>query len=229
MKKVLTICLLCIFATTILFACENTTKKDTDRKISSNSEFKPSNNNCFEDFVGNPDLLLTAELVGQFIDFEGEIPLVEKVSEQIIKDPNFATVNCKWKINRKRHIVRLQQISKIKLYKSKNAVDRFYDKYHTRTDAEKNELKEQYNKDVVEKVEDENAGEVANKIIDLDFEYIKIDTIGDAAVWEHKVNSLLVLVGDYQFTVNVNLNKGNDYDLEKAILIAKAVIKKACE
>jgi len=43
------------------------------------------------------------------------------------------------------------------------------------------------------------------------------------------VNSLLVLVGDYQFTVNVDLNKGNDYDLEKAILIAKAVIKKACE
>ena len=60
------------------------------------------------------------------------------------------------------------------------------------------------------------------------FKYLEIEGIGDAAVWEYEVNDLIVLVGDYQFTVHVDLNKGNDYDLEKAEFIAKAIIEKAC-
>ena len=229
MKKVVAICLICIFTSNLLFACDNSTKKDNEKISSSKLNAKLNNDNCFEGFIGKPELLLTIELIGKFVDFEGEIPSVEKVSEQIIKNPNFATANCKWKINRKRRIVRLQHISKIELYKSSNAKDHFYDKYHTRTDADKKELKEQYNNEVVDKVDDENISEVANKIIDLNYEYLKIDNVGDAAVWEHKVNNLLVLVGNYQFTVNVNLTKGDNKDLEKAILIAKAIIDKACK
>ena len=64
--------------------------------------------------------------------------------------------------------------------------------------------------------------------IGLDFSYLNVEGIGDAAVWENKANSLKVLVGDYQFSVTVELNKGNDHDLEKAKLIAKAIIEKAC-
>ena len=62
----------------------------------------------------------------------------------------------------------------------------------------------------------------------MDYEYLRIDEIGDAAVWEHKVNDLKVLLGDYQFTLNVDLNEGNEYDLEIASLIANAIIEKAC-
>ena len=67
-----------------------------------------------------------------------------------------------------------------------------------------------------------------SEAIGFNFAYLPVEDIGDAAVWEYKVNDLKVLVGDYQFTVNVDLNKGNDYDLEKAKLIAKAIIQKAC-
>jgi len=63
----------------------------------------------------------------------------------------------------------------------------------------------------------------------MDFEYTRVADIGDAAVWEHKVNDLKVLLGDYQFTLNVDLNDGKENNLEKAKLIAEAIIEKACK
>ncbi len=81
----------------------------------------------------------------------------------------------------------------------------------------------------VKKKTDKSTADLLSESTGFDFQYINIDDIGDAAVWEYKINDLKVLVGDYQFTVNVDLNKGNDYDLEKAKLIAKAIVEKACE
>jgi len=231
MKNLISFCLLLFFSSTVLLSCGNSANNNKDKTIAK-KEVPNSKNNCFEQYVGKPELLLTAELVGEFVDFEGQTPFVEKVEIPFKKSTSVAdenaTVNCKWKVDRKRRIVRLQQIKKIKLYKSNTAVERFYDKYHTRTGSEKAAQKETYNKEVVDKIDDGNVKEVSDKIINLDYEYLKINQVGDAAVWEHKVNNLLVLLGDYQFTVNVNLTKGNENDLEKAIAIAKAIIKKAC-
>jgi len=229
MKKVIINSLILIFSSTLLLACGEKDTNDSNVEVTDSTTNVVGGNNCFEDFVGQPEKLLTAELVGEFVDFEGQTPSVEKVEMpfKTVADEN-ATVNCKWKVDRKRRIVRLQQIKKIKLYKSKTAVERFYDKYHTSSSTESAEKKELYDNEVIDKAEDENAKEIGTKIVDLDFEYLKVDNVGDAAVWEHKVNNLLVLVGDYQFTVNVQLTKGNDFDLEKAILIAKAIIVKAC-
>jgi len=229
MKKAFNIAILLSFMTTLIISCGNSSGKNNSTS-ENNSELMSTaitSENCLEKYHGKPEELLTAELVSQFVDFEGETPSVEKVSEQIIRDPDFAQVNCKWKIDRKRRIVRLKQISKIKLYKSKTPVDRFNDKYHTRTEKEKAELKEIYDKEVTEKVNNKDSEKVSTTI-GMDFEYIKVDNIGDAAVWEHKVNDLKVLLGEYQFTVNVDLNQGNEYDLEKAKLIANAIIDKAC-
>lgn len=221
----------------LILSCGNSSNKsskDSTSEIASKGKAElTSNNNCLEKYHGKPEDLLTKELVGKIIDFEGAGVDVAKVSEQIIKDKDFAQVNCKWKINRKRHIVRLKQISKIELYESKTPVDRFYDKYDTRTPEERVKLKKLYdslvlNSDKVKQKTDKSTTEMVSESIGFDFKYLNIGGIGDAAVWEYKVNDLKVLVGDFQFTVNVDLNKGNDYDLEKAKLIAKAIIAKAC-
>ena len=207
MKKAFNIAILLSFISTLIISCGNSSGKNNSTS-ENNSELMSTaitSENCLEKYHGKPEELLTAELVSQFIDFEGETPSVEKVSEQIIRDPDFAQVNCKWKIDRKRRIVRLKQISKIKLYKSKTPVERFYSKYHTRTEEEKVELKEIYKKEVTDKVDNKDSEKVSTAI-GMDFEYIKVNGIGDAAVWEHKVNDLKVLLGDYQFTVNVGFN-----------------------
>ena len=191
------------------------------------------NSNCLDQYYGKPEELLTKDLVSKYVDFEGADVDITKVSDKIIKDKDFAQVNCKWRINRQRHIVRLKQIFKIELYESKTPIERFYDKYHTQTPEEQEVLKKQYDSLVlksesVKNKTDKSISEMVSDAIGFDFQYLIIDGIGDAAVWEHKVNDLKVLVGDYQFTVNVDLNEGNDYDLEKAKLIAEAIIEKAC-
>lgn len=229
MKKAFNIVILLSFITTLIISCGNSSGKDNTTS-ENNSELMSTaiiSENCLEKYYGKPEELLTVDLVGKFIDFKGAEAKAEKVSEQIIRDADFAQVNCKWKIDRKRHIVRLKQISKVKLYKSKTFVDRFYDKYHTRSENEKEELKEIYDKEVTEKVDHKDSEKVSTGV-GMDFEYLKVEGIGDAAVWEHKVNDLKVLLGEYQFTVNVALNQGNEYDLEKATLIANAIIEKAC-
>jgi hypothetical protein len=66
--------------------------------------------NCLEEYHGNPEELLSVDLVGKFVDFKGAVAKAEKVSEQIIKDPDFAQVNCKWRIDGQRYIVRLSKI-----------------------------------------------------------------------------------------------------------------------
>lgn len=217
MKKAFYIIFLLGLSSTLVLSCGNQTGNNTGNNKS----------NCLEKYHGNPEELLSVDLVGKFVDFEGAIAEAEKVSEQIIKDPDFAQVNCQWKIGRQRYIVRLKQISKIELYESATPVERFHAKYHTRTEEEIKALQELYDKEVTEKADIEGSEKVS-AAIGLDYAYLKIDELGDAAVWEHKVNDLKVLLGDYQFTLNVDLNKGNEYDLEIAILIANAIIEKAC-
>ena len=116
---------------------------------------------------------------------------------------------------------------------NKTPVDQFYFSYHTRSETEKSEIKKIYDTEVKKEINDKTADKIS-EAIGFDFEYDNVDGLGDAAVWQRWVtksfveNSLIVLVGEYQFTVYVVLNKGNDYDLEKAILIASAIIDKAC-
>jgi len=184
-------------------------------------------NNCLERYHGSPEELLGVDLVGKFVDYKGADAKAEKVSDQIIKDIDFAQVNCKWRIDGQRYIVRLKQISKIELYDSSTPVERFYAKYHTRTEEEIKELQEIYDKEVAEKANSEDSEKIS-AAIGMDFEYLRVSDLGDAAVWEHKVKDLIVLLGDYQFKLNVDLNKGNAYDLEIARLIANAIIEKAC-
>ncbi len=195
--------------------------------LSSGNNTGNKEKNCLETYHGNPEELLSVDLLGKFVDYKGTIAKAEKVSEQIIKDPDFAQVNCKWRIDGQRYIVRLKQISKIELYESPTPVERFYSKYHTRTEEEMKALQELYDKEVTEKVNIEDSEKISTAI-GMDYDYLRIDEIGDAAVWEHKVNDLKVLLGDYQFTLNVDLNEGNEYDLKIASLIANAIIEKAC-
>lgn len=192
-----------------------------------------SSENCLENYYGKPEELLTKELVGNYVDFEGAEVKVKDLKD-IIKDKDYAQVNCEWKIGRQRRIIRLSKIFKIKLYKSKTPVDRFYAKYHTLSQEEQVALKKQYdslvlNSDEVKQKTDNSTAQLVSESIGFNFEYLPIDGIGDAAVWEHKVNDLIVLVGEYQFTVNVDLEKGNNFDLEKAKIIAQAIIDKACK
>ena len=187
-----------------------------------------------EQYYGKPEELLSKDLVSKYVDFEGADVEIAKVSSQIIRDPDYAQVNCKWKIDRQRRIIRLNHISKIELYKSKTPVERFYDKYHTRTPEEQDELKKVYdslvlNNSEVKNKTDQSSAATLSESIGFNFQYLNVDDIGDAAVWDYKANDLIVLVGEYQFSLNVDLNKGNDYDLEKARLLAKAIIEKACE
>ena len=119
--------------------------------------FEKNGYNCLEAYYGKPEELLSVDLVGKFVDYKGASAEAEKVSEQIIRDKDMAQVNCKWRIDGQRHIVRLSQIFQIELYKSKTAVERFYSKYHTRTEEEIEALKEVYDKEVTEKVNSENS------------------------------------------------------------------------
>ena len=41
-------------------------------------------------------------LLGEYVDFEGADVEVAKVSEQIIRDLDYAQVNCKWKIGKQK-------------------------------------------------------------------------------------------------------------------------------
>ena len=225
---------------------------------SENKTIVNTTGSCMEPYYGKPEELLTKELVGKFVDFENaEVEVatlaskldfravfsseksdteVEKEEEpiQTEHEKEIAMVFCEWKIERQRHKISLGSINKITLYKSKTPVDRFYDKYHSRSPEEQAEMKKLYDSLVVNNVEvknktDQSSADRLSESIGFDFQYLNIDDIGDAAVWEYKINDLKVLVGEYQFTVNVDLNKGNDCDLEKAKLLAKAIIEKACE
>ena len=99
MKKALNYLTLFGFIILIIIACGNSSDKTSANLKSENpSKEKPriaSSNNCLEKFHGKPEELLTKDLVGNFIDFEGADVNVAKVSEQIIRDIDFAQVNCK--------------------------------------------------------------------------------------------------------------------------------------
>ena len=242
MKKALNYFTLFGFIIFIILACGNSSEKTSDNlkpeKPLEEKTNKASSDNCLEQYHGKPEELLTKDLVGKFVDFEGaEVSGPKDYSESFLKpspvDKDFAQTHCKWKIERQRHIVRLGGISKIKLYKSKTPVDRFHSKYHTKTPEEQAALKKLYdslvlNSEPVKSKTDKSNAIMLSEAIGFNFAYLPVENIGDAAVWEYKINDLKVLVGEYQFTVNVDLNKGNDYDLEKAKLIAKAIIEKAC-
>jgi hypothetical protein len=199
-------------------------KASSDSSLEEKSTLK-SSGNCLDKYYGNPEELLTQDLIGVFVDFEGAEVEVAKVSEQIMKG-DMAQVNCKWKTEGKSRTIRLKQIKKIRLY-DKTPVDQFHFQYHTRTKEEQAELTKALDKEVEKKTTDEKAEKITDAI-GMDFAYIKVDGLGHAAVWEPKNNDLKVLVGEYQFTLNVDLEKENDFDLEKAKLIAQAIIDKAC-
>jgi len=232
----------CLFF--LILACGNSSDKTSGNLNSENPSVEKSNkassNNCLKKFYGKPENLLTEEMVAKYVDFQGAeveymtLAIAFKKPELSKGDLSSAFVSFKWKINRQRHKVSLGSIDKIKLYKSKTPVDRFYAKYHTKTPEEQEELKKLYdslvlNSDQVKSKTDKSNAVMLSEAIGFNFAYLPVEDIGDAAVWEYKVNDLKVLVGDYQFTVNVDLNKGNDFDLEKAKLIAKAIIEKACK
>lgn len=179
---------------------------------------------CFEPYYGLPGDLLTFDLLDPLVDFEGEDPSFSTVP---MSNKDYATTNCKWYINKKRRIIRLQSIRKVELL-GKTAVERFYEKYHTKTKSELEETKSTYKSEVEDKSDVDNAN-VIGDAMDFNFEYLEVNKLGDAAVWEHKVNDLIVLVGEYQFTVNVKLGGDNALNLEKAELIAHAIIDKACK
>ena len=262
MKKILKIIIVFGSIYLLLFAYGfRSDNSSLDQNLIVKSKGKPIENitgSCMEPYCGKPEELLTKELVSKFVDFEnaevevatlaskldfraafssGKSDTEAKKEEEPIQsehEKEIAMVFCEWKIERQRHKISLGSINKITLYKSKTPVDRFYDKYHTRTPEEQAALKKLYdslvvNNPKVKKKTDRSTAELLSESTGFDFQYINIDDIGDAAVWEYKINDLKVLVGDYQFTVNVDLNKGNDYDLEKAKLIAKAIIEKACD
>lgn len=224
MKNVIILLLIAITSTSFSFKSANEKSRLLQNKKHIELLY---GQNCLEQYYNKPEELLTLELVSKYVDFEGAEVKIAKVSEQIIRDKDFATVNCEWRINKIRHKIQLSGIFKMKLY-DKTPVERFFQKYHTRTEEETNELTATYKTEVEEKAKDENAAIVSNAM-DFDFEYIKVEGIGDAAVWEHKVNALKVLVGAYQFTLSVDLKKSSEDNLEKAKLIAKDIIIRACK
>ena len=211
----------------LTFACsENSDKVETEKELvnSSSEQSNPSGGgDCIAQFHGKPGDLLTIDIVSKYVSYEGIEP---ETSIPPISVEDYATVNFKWKIGRTRHVVRLQKILKMKLY-NMTPVERFYSKYHTKSEDEIAETQEIYDTEVKDKVNNETA-DVLSDAIGVSFEYVKIEGLGDAAVWEHKVNNLIVLVGEYQFTVNVDLEKDNAYDLEIAKKLAQAIIDKAC-
>lgn len=243
-KKSKKITLLSGFVFFLILACGNGSDKTSDNlkpeKPLEEKTNKASSNDCLEQFYGKPENLLTKEMVAKYVDFQGAeveymtLAIAFKKEELSKGYLSSAFVSFKWEINRQRHKVSLGSIDKIKLYKSKTPVDRFYAKYHTKTPEEQAALKKLYdslvlNSEPVKSKTDKSNAIMLSEAIGFNFAYLPVDDIGDAAVWEYKVNDLKVLVGEYQFTVNVDLNKGNDYDLEKAKLIAKAIIEKACK
>ncbi len=218
-------------------SCGKSADKSTDQ-ASSTSLLKEktdskSSDNCLEPFYGKPENIFSKEMVAKYVDFQGSeveySTLAEALKQEELSKGYLKTafVQAEWKINKQRHIVKLGSITKVNLYKSKTLVDRFYAKYHTRTPEEQVELTKALGKEVEMKTTDENA-KIVTDGIGMDFKYVRVDALGDAAVWEYEVNDLKVLVGNYQFTVHVELNQGNDFDLEKAKLIAQAVIDKVC-
>lgn len=217
-------------------------KNLTDKTLAAHQhdELKTTTNvNCLEPFYGKPENILTKEMVAKYVDFQGAEVESQTLAEALNQTElskgyiDIASIQFKWKINRQRSNVSLGKIKKIGLYKSKTPVERFYAKYHNRSPEEQAELKKLYDslvlnsKELKQKTDNSNA-KLLSEAVGFDYAYLNIEGIGDAAVWEHKINDLIVLVGDYQFTVNVDLNIGNDHDLEKAKLIAKAIIEKAC-
>ena len=211
--------------------------KSSDKASSASSlkekSTSKSSANCLEPYYAKPENIFSKEMVAEYVDFQGSeveyLTLAEKLNQPELSKGylSMASIEAKWEINRERHIVSLGSIKKVNLYKSKTLVDRFYSKYHTRTPEEQAALTKALDKEVEKKTTDENA-KIVTDGIGMDFKYVRVDALGDAAVWEYEVNDLKVLVGNYQFTVHVELNQGNDFDLEKAKLIAQAIIDKAC-
>ena len=243
MKKALNYLTQSGFIVFMILACGNSSNETSDNlKLENSSKEKQnitSSSNCLEPFYGKPENILTKEMVAKYVDFQGAEVESRTLAEALNKTElpkgyiDIASIQFKWKIDRERSEVMLTSIQKIKLYKSKTPVERFYAKYHTPTPEEQAEKKKAYdslvlNSEEVKQKTDEKNAKMLSEAIGFNFSYLNIDGIGDAAVWEHKVNGLLVLVGDYQFTVAVDLNKGDDLNLEKAKLIAQAIIEKAC-
>ncbi|NOQ92368.1 MAG: hypothetical protein GQ552_06600, partial [Flavobacteriaceae bacterium] len=188
-----------LFSFIIILACGNSPNKTSDNLKSEDSstvkQNKASSNNCLEKFYGKPENLLTEEMVGKYVDFQGAE--VEYMTLAIaFKKPELskgylssAFVSFKWKINRQRHKVSLGSIDKIKLYKSKTPVDRFYSKYHTKTPEEQAALKKLYdslvlNSDQAKSKTDKSNAIMLSEAIGFNFAYLPVEDIGDAAVWE---------------------------------------------
>ena len=84
MRKPLRIVILLSFCSVLNFSSGYSFGKNND--LVSNTS---TPGNCLEKYYGNPEVLLTLELVGRFVDFKGAEAEVEKVSEQIIRDKDF--------------------------------------------------------------------------------------------------------------------------------------------
>lgn len=218
----------------------NSTSKDPNAK---------GENKCLLDYQSKYDALISAEDVLKVTGFSKAV--MKTKLNKILKDPGTHEFLFEFDNKRKQYIKQLgRKLEKEDIIAIRNikpmSLTNFEQSYRALTDAEEQKAKEAM-KDITEGNSDdpnadkamkqaqqnmskEDVNKVGGAIIDelknVSQAYVKVDGLGDAAVWNTQTQELVVLQKGVQFEIMANINDNTETNKAAAVQLAKIVLDK---
>jgi len=218
----------------------NSTSKDLNAK---------GENKCLLDYQSKYDALISAEDVIKVTGFSKAV--MKTKYNKVLSDPGTHEFLFLFDNKREQYIKQLgrklemEDIIAIRNIKPMSLTN-FEQSYRALTDAEEQKAKEAM-KDITEGNADEpNAdkamkqarqnmskedvntvgGAIINELKNVSQAYVKVDGLGDAAVWNTQTQELVVLQKGVQFVVMANINDNTETNKATAMQLAKIVLNK---
>lgn len=206
-------------------------------------------NKCLLDYQRNYDALISAEDVLKVTGFSKAV--MKTKYNKVLSDPGTHEFLYQFDNKRKQYIKQLgRELEKDDVIAIRNikpmSLTNFEQSYRALTDAEEQKAKEAM-KDITEgnsgdpnadkamkqaqqNMSKEDVNKVGGAIIDelknVSQAYVKVDGLGDAAVWNTQTQELVVLQKGVQFEIMANINDNTETNKAAAVQLAKIVLDK---
>jgi len=237
----------------LLIGCgdkSNSEEAESDSKKSpSNNSVTILNNTCLHQFYGEPGKMIKEQDVVDIcglkdIDYEREEKLLKK------KMKKYSMVSFSWDSDRTRVIdigdnsMTVPVDNSIvyggarelsfnngnpkesfkKIYKTLTKEERDNARKAMQAQVDKQKKKADPNYESTSETAIESTQGLLSKTMDK-IKYTEVNGVGDLATWESNDRTLFVLVGNWQFTVSIDLSNDEEDNKNKAIALAKKILE----
>jgi hypothetical protein len=225
-------------------ACQS---KLQNTENSAENEVESEANTCLLDYSTRINELISKEEIAQIFELD-----IDRIGTQLNQFKNTSNSNyqVEWNDGRKLKMksgLELPLDNSVYIGYIKQVVDpktrqfspfeAFQQMYRTRTEEEIRQMRTALKKKAEEEKINSETAESGGQILEsaMKVEYEGITDLADAAVWRDYPETsggggeLIVLLGDHTFQVTVNASEAQDYNRQKAILIAERILKVCLE